>query len=114
MPFELGLAVALALENPDAHQFRVFEAVPHRFSQSLSDLAGYEVVIHHNRLDSLFEGLLDVFDHVPDPPITDIEQMMRVYRGVRSFRTATLGDDIYRPRAFRKLVYSATALVSTG
>jgi hypothetical protein len=44
MPFELGIAVAVALaeQGAKAHQFRIFEAKPYRLQQSLSDILGHD------------------------------------------------------------------------
>jgi hypothetical protein len=110
MPFELGLAVALALaeDGPDAHQFRILEAKPYRLQQSLSDVLGHDPYIHRGSSDGVLEKLLDVFAHLPDPP--DIIDMRRLCRDLRKFRNEKLGVDIFTPRAFSYLIVASRKL----
>jgi hypothetical protein len=85
MPFELGLAVALALtqQGADAHQFRILEARPYRVQQSLSDVLGHDPYIHRGCADGVLESLLDVFSDLPEA--SDLMVMRSLCCGFRKF-----------------------------
>ena len=59
MPFELGLAYAIAQHHP--HSFFVLETRPHRLQASLSDLNGHDPHIHGGSQDGVLRCLLDCF-----------------------------------------------------
>lgn len=109
MPFELGLAVGMALEQ-GGHEWRVLETVSHRLNHSLSDVDGYDPAIHDGTVTGMLDALLDVFDNRPNPPLRTATDLMGVYRGLRRFRS-TLPETVYRPNAFRRLVVAARGLV---
>ena len=113
MPFELGIAVAVALTEQDAeaHQFRVFEARPYRVQQSLSDLLGHDPYIHRGCADGVLESLLDVFSHLRKAP--ELVEMRRLCRDLRRFRRERLGNNIFTPKVFSNLVVAARKLVET-
>lgn len=111
MPFELGLAVGIALGDKNGrYEWRILEQVPHRIGQSLSDIAGYDATIHFGTVEGTLEALLDIFDRLRRPPLADLEDLQWVYRRVRRYR-GTLGPNIYRPNTFGKLVLAAKAFV---
>src|SRR5437867_1257282 len=63
MPFELGLAVALAVhENHGKHHWIILEAVRHRLLRSLSDLNGFDPFIHGNTVSGVLGVLTDAFE----------------------------------------------------
>jgi len=109
MPFELGLAAAIALRD-DQHQWRVLETMPHRVAQSLSDIAGYDPSIHNGTVQGTLEAVLDIFANMPAPPLSEIVDLFWVYRRLRRYRSA-LGGTIYRTNTFKKLVLAAKAFV---
>lgn len=113
MPFELGIAVAVALatEGAEAHQFRIFEARPYRMQQSLSDLLGHDPYIHRGRADGVLESLLDVFSDLREAP--ELVEMRRLCRDLRRFRSERLGKNVFTPRAFSNLVVAARKLAET-
>ena len=110
MPFELGLAVALAFAGagPDAHQFRILERKPYRLHQSLSDLLGHDPYIHRGCTEGVLECLLDVFPHLDAP---SLPEMKRMSMDLRRFRRKQLGTNVYTPKAFSTLVVAARKLV---
>lgn len=110
MPFELGLAAAIALEPGANHQWRVLETVPFRLNQSLSDIGGYDPAIHSGTVAGVMEVLLDIFGNAKKLPLRDLDDLLWVYRRVREFR-ATLPSTVYRADAFRKLVVTARLFV---
>ncbi len=112
MAFELGLAMAIAVQKPGRHQIATFEAVRHRLGQSLSDVSGYDPYIHRRCGEGVLEAVLDVFTDVPDSPLEDIRDLNWVYRSLRRVRRQKFGTtDIFRARPFSELVFAARALV---
>lgn len=107
MPFELGIAVALALAQPGPrqHQFRILEAKEFRLQKSLSDVLGHDPYIHKGRAEGVLEALLNVFSDLPES--ADINEMRRVYRAVRRFRRERLGPDVFQSKPFSKLLFTA-------
>ena len=113
MPFELGIAVAIALaeQEGDQHQFRIFEAKPYRLQKSLSDVLGHDPYIHDGRAEGVLEALLNVFSSLPDSP--EPAELRRLYKQLRRFRKDKLGADIFQPKAFSKLVATGRALAGS-
>jgi hypothetical protein len=112
MPFELGLAVALARRSPNRHQFRVLEAAPYRLQHSLSDLNGFDPYIHHGTVNGMFEAICDVFTDFRPFLVSDIRVFRRVYRALelfrsRRFRTASP----YTSDRFKQLVVAGREYV---
>jgi len=59
MPFELGLAYAIARRQ--SHSFFVLEERSHRLQASLSDLNGHDPHIHEGTQDGILRCVLDCF-----------------------------------------------------
>ena len=111
MPFELGLAVGIAIaDERQRYKWRTLEQKPHRIAASLSDISGYDTAIHHGTVRGTLEALLDIFDRVPSPPLGELDDLLWAYRRLRAFR-GTLGADVFRPRAFARLVGAAKVIV---
>jgi hypothetical protein len=113
MPFELGIAVAIAKSQAagQRHQFSMFEAKPYRLQKSLSDVLGYDPYIHQGRAEGVLEALLNVFSHLPDAP--DLADLQRVYRELRQFRQERLGQDVFQPKPFSKVLVAARELAAS-
>jgi hypothetical protein len=109
MPFELGMCASLSIEL--RHRFRVFEEIPHRLGQSLSDLQGYEPFIHHGTVHGVICATLDAFEHLASKVLDNERDILWVYRRLRRFRLEEVGGDVFRPRAFRRLSAAAVRLV---
>jgi len=110
MPFELGLAAAIAFDEHATHQWRALERVPYRLNQSLSDIGGYDHSIHSGTIEGTMEVLLDIFGNAKGLPLSEPDDLIWVYRRVREFR-ATLRSSVYRANAFRKIVVAARLFV---
>lgn len=107
MPFELGLAVALSKKR-SRHQFAIFECVPYRLQQSLSDLNGYDPVIHYGTTVGMFEAVCDVFAEARPFPVGDAAGFRKVYRALDVFRRRHFpGRTIYTRDRFFRLVVAA-------
>jgi hypothetical protein len=111
MPFELGLAVAIAAargRRPE-HEWRVLESRPYRILESLSDLNGYEVFIHGDTIDGLLRALVDMFaKSLGRAPLQSERDLKWLYRSLRRFRNGVAGS-IFRPVVFQQLVVAAAA-----
>ncbi len=111
MPFELGLAAAVALAtHPPKHQWLVLERIRHRVGQSLSDIAGYDANIHHGTVEGTINVVLDIFGNVRNPPLSATEDLLWVYRKLSRFRR-TLPAGVYRASSFKQLVLAARGFV---
>lgn len=80
MPFELGLAVAVALSANRRHRWFLLEKVPHRAAKSLSDISGTNVQIHDGRAPSVLKAVSNALArHDPRPTL---QQLSAVYDDV--------------------------------
>ena len=59
----------------------------------------------------MLEALLNVFTETPRTHLTDVDDMLWVYRRLRTFRNG-LPKDIYASSPFKRLVLTAITLVS--
>jgi len=102
MPFEAGLAVAIARSRPD-HQWFLLEARAHRMQKSLSDLSGTDPYIHRNSPRQVLVALTDALVRVSRQPTDEIFQLLRTEAVEirRSYGT------LFGARAFRDLVVVA-------
>jgi len=112
MPFELGLAAALAGRKSARHQFRLLEARPNRVQRSLSDLNGYEAFIHGGRPTGIFAAVCDIFTSFRPFPVGDRRGFRRVYQELTAFALQEYGRaSLYTPDRFSRVVLAATTLV---
>ena len=74
MALELGADLALRMRGPKSHRSRrilVLDAEPHRYDQTLSDISGMDVAVHHNRRDAMIKEVRDWLntDHAAEHPL---------------------------------------------
>ena len=81
MPFELGIAVALAHTRRSPHYWFVCERQDFRLAKSLSDLNGTDPYIHEGRITRLFGQICNMFSRSERQPT--VAQMRRIYRTLR-------------------------------
>jgi hypothetical protein len=107
MPFEVGLAVALARWRP-AHQWFLFEAKPFRVQQTLSDLSGTDPYIHGEGSRRLLIALTDALVRATKQPTVD--ELGRIHRFLRDKSSGIRRNygTLFGARAFRDLVVVAT------
>lgn len=115
MPFELGLAVAvaqLAKKRSWNHEWRVFEAVNYRLQTSLSDLNGYDPLIHGGTPDGMLRKLREAFVRARGQP--SLAAMQRSWKELRRYvhRQRRRGefDDLYNAATFYEIVVAAEAI----
>jgi hypothetical protein len=113
MPFELGLAVALELANPGRHHWFVFEEKRHRLQKSLSDLNGFDPLIHGGTPDGMMHAITNAFVTVRPQAINPTaSHMLRVHRSLIAFARQTLKQQegmptLFAAGPFRRLVTAA-------
>jgi hypothetical protein len=81
MPFELGIAVAWAVENPSRHTWFVCEEDRYRPIKSISDLNGTDFHIHDGTVEGVMRELGNAFVRNQKRPTVPF--MMSVYRKLR-------------------------------
>jgi hypothetical protein len=98
MPFELGLSVMAG------GRFFVLEERPHRFQVSLSDLNGYDPLIHNGR-PVLLSRVCDALSSPKHRPTVRqlAEVSRRIHRGVM-YQARTHGTDIFTRSGFLNLI----------
>jgi hypothetical protein len=103
MPFEAGLAVALA-QTTD-HQWKIFEEKANRLQESCSDLNGYEAFVHGLDPEVVLRKLLTAFMGQPGEEAV----LQVIYRALLAYRKRHVGRDVFDGNEFRKLVRTAQA-----
>lgn len=110
MPFELGLAYAIARRQ--SHSFFVLEERSHRLQASLSDLNGHDPHIHEGTQDGILRCVLDCFGtQSRQPTFATLKFLTRKL----SRAVATLEHDQgvlhpFHPYIFRQAVAAAVRL----
>jgi hypothetical protein len=108
MPFELGLAVAQAIDGND-HAWIVLEATPYRVQKSLSDINGFDPFIHHGTAQGVLRAVADAF-HRPgrSPSMLELQRVYRTQRATaRELKTQDGADTLFNRRHFGQLVLVA-------
>ncbi len=80
MPFELGLAVAVALSANRRHQWFLLDKVAHRAAKSLSDISGVNVQIHDGSAASVLKAVSNALARQSQRPT--LEQLTAIYSDV--------------------------------
>jgi len=121
MPFELGLAVSLALTTPSRHHWFVFEEQPHRLQKSLSDLNGFDPFIHGGTVEGMMHALGNAFVTVRPQPRqpTTVGPMLAVHRQLTAFAKDKLqGEEgmpsLFAAGPFARLVWAAQEFARAG
>jgi hypothetical protein len=104
MPFEAGLAVAFGLA--DKHRWLLFEARPYRIQQTLSDLNGFDPIIHGGTRRGMIRAVLSAFDTRP----ADEARIRLLVNGLASYRRLSKDPTVFDRRAYANLVRAAVGL----
>lgn len=110
MPFELGIAVAWAAQNPGFHSWFAFEADRYRSLKSISDLNGTDFHIHHGRVEGVLRELCNAFVRTRKRPTVPL--MMSIYRKLRN-RLALILHDAGAASVFEARVFDDICAVVT-
>ena len=113
MPFELGIAVALARVQ-GGHKFIVLEAERHRLVRTLSDVNGIDPGIHGGKSSGVVSC---VFSHLGrphgNPPVEEATSIFRKLQSAVPNLKKTHGrSSIYSRAIFRELFESAIRLAT--
>ncbi len=114
MPFEAGLAVALAHVAPGTHRWFVFESKRHRLLKSLSDLNGFDPFIHNGTVS----GLLGVLTNAFVRSTVHVDQLLVIYRQLHvvaeNVKKINRDQDLFRPAPFRDLVWASQKITAVA
>lgn len=113
MPFELGLTVAWAKENPHRHTWFVLESRAYRLQHSLSDLGGTDPNIHGGTIEGVLRELCNAFIR-PAKQMPTIPQMMTSYRELSAAAPQLQREagavSLFEARVFADLYFAAKAI----
>jgi hypothetical protein len=112
MPFELGLACSLQLNEPQHYDVLVFDSRPYRLDRRLSDYKGRDLYIHGGTSSGMVAALLDAFQsrRVEESRLRNALRDLSVFaeRLKRDLRVRT----IFQPYLFSALLNNATHLAA--
>jgi hypothetical protein len=112
IPFELGLAVALATVGGHVHKWHVFESKRYRGSKSLSDLNGTEIYIHDGRPIGVLRELTNALVRPGRQP--SVNELRAIYRELsrysRRLKKELATKSLFATRPFRQLVVAAGSI----
>lgn len=112
MPFELGLACALArygkykFPKGYAHDFIIMEKTSYRLDRTLSDLKGIDPLIHHGRPKRIVSCVLDVLHSASNNPklITVCKFSNKLWKTAEEFKRMHGATTIFTRSIFSDLV----------
>ncbi len=110
MPFELGMAYALARKSP--HDFFVLEEKPFRLQVSLSDLNGHDPHIHDCTPNGILRCLLDCLGTPSGAPsMADLEELTRqLAESASKIQQEMRLTGPFHPYIFRRLILAASEI----
>jgi hypothetical protein len=110
MPFELGMAYAVAQKAP--HEFFVLEERPFRLQASLSDLNGHDPHIHDSTSSGVLRCLLDCLGTPSGAPsMADLEELTRHLAESASKIQQEMRIAVpFHPYIFRRLILAASEI----
>ena len=92
----------------------VFEAKAYRLQKSLSDLNGFDPFVHEGTPEGVMRALTNAF--VADGPLPAVDDLMDLYRAVRSVTLAMKRRDrtrlLFSARHFRELVVASREIAA--
>jgi hypothetical protein len=113
MPFELGLACAMANLKPP-HAYILLEKQQYRLDQTLSDIRGRDPFIHGGGVRRLISCVIDALRTGRNRP--DPKAVFRLYRNLSAvadeLKSQYTVTDIYTRSVFEDLVAAATVLAT--
>ena len=108
MPFELGMAVALAKHTPERFTWVGFDSRRHQASRTLSDLAGSDFVVHGNTPAGVLAGLCDVFVARGKPSVPELlERHGALTLAMPELLARSGAASVYSTRMLAELVVAA-------
>jgi len=80
MPFELGMAAALWKQKKPHRPFYILEETQHRFSRTLSDLNGFDPLIHAKNPDTLLLKIHGTFNGPLSPTPSQMRRVLALLK----------------------------------
>lgn len=109
MPFELGLACALAHGDGGKHSFVLLEEQPYRLQRSLSDLSGVDPYVHRGTPRGVLSVLSDwLGTHAHDPTPRRMERLFEIVHT----RAKQMKRELDQPTVFTPALFRRTTLVA--
>jgi len=114
MPFELGMAVAIAKSDRNSPQgnWFVFETMQRRVQKSLSDLDGTEIYVHGGTVRGIFGQLANAFVRSAKQPT--VGRMQEVFEELQNYlpgiKREAGSPDLFAPSVFTRLVVFARTI----
>jgi hypothetical protein len=109
MPFELGLAVAYAMNRGARHQWFVFESRSNRLKKSLSDLDGTDPYVHEGDADGVIKALANALSRARNRP--KLGELREIHRDLKSaarkLKRELRGGSLFEAAPFMDLVMLA-------
>jgi len=110
MPFELGLAVAHAMNTGAGHEWFVFESHSNRLKKSLSDLDGTDPYVHEGAADGVVRALANAMSRARNRP--QLSELREIHRDLKSaarkLKRELRGGSLFEAAPFKDLVMLAT------
>ena len=112
MPFELGLAVAVARLS-GSHRWYLLESKRHRVQKSLSDVNGHDPFIHGGTAVGALKAIRNMFTwRGARPDVKDLSELLRDLRDeVAQLKQRNALKSLFEQAAFRQLVVTCQQLV---
>ena len=115
MPFELGIAVALARLH-GRHEFIMLEAQRHRLVQTLSDVNGIDPGIHGTKVSGVISCVLSHLGRPRgNPSVKEVTVIYRrLWRAMPQLKNNHGRESLYSRMIFHELVEGAIRLATAG
>lgn len=112
MPFELGLAAAVALTGRQ-HRWYVLERRPYRLQASLSDVNGYDPFIHRGSPVGMIHAIANAFSKPGEASINQLLTLFGELEAIaRNLKRRERYSSLFAPRPFRQLVLAGNRLAA--
>lgn len=113
MPFELGVAVAIA-DRTSKHDWFVLESTKYRLQKSLSDVNGYDPFIHGNKPDGVLKAIRSIFAwDEARPNLADLRSLLGDVKKLTRTISKDHGlDSFFERTGFGQLVVGVQELVA--
>jgi len=105
MPFELGLACALA-RHRGQHDYVIFDSEPYRLDRYLSDIKGRDPYIHQGTMFGAVKCVLDALSRPElQPEINRVYKMaVDLFQDAKIIKSNNRMDTIFNRTAFHRIV----------
>lgn len=115
MPFELGLAVAVKHVDDHRHKFFVLERKSYRLQKTLSDVNGYDPLVHGGSVSGVVSALVSCVGTRPATPRRLVEKAAHaLWKVAAELKRQHHTTSVFSLPVFNDLLAAATALAETA